>query len=372
MNWHKNFFNTWHGLDKKTLFFTLMLCMFSIFITCSISPAIAKRINVYKFQFAFKHVFFLLFSISLMLIIATMKQDFIIKFSMLAFVVLVIMLLAVIIFGAEIKGARRWIKLPFIVALQPSELLKPFFVVVNALILRNLNSHRNRKLAISAAGLLIIDILLIGEPDFGMFCMYSFIWIAQVFIAGFPLKHLVKMLLAIIAIMIVLIASLPHTRQRIISFAGGNGELKYQVEKALQSMAEGGNFGKGPGDGSIKFQLPDVHTDYIFAAIGEEFGYIICLLITLVYFFIVIHNLLIAKSEPDMLKANIIIGIALMFGLQAFINLGVSINLLPSKGMTLPFISYGGSACIGMGISFGILLALTSRNSSYNSKYNLY
>ena len=359
-------------IDKKTLFSILTLCLFGVFIMFSVSPAIAYRINIAKFQIALKHVAFLFVALAIMFKVSTLKDNEILRLSMFSYIILILMLILVLFFGPDIKGAKRWIKIPFLMALQPSEILKPFFIVINAMFLRNLNTRVLFKVSVSLGSFILIGSLLIKEPDFGMFCIYAAVWISQLFIAGFNIKHMMQILASFLVAIVLLISVLPHAKQRILSFTDKSSEPKYQVEKALQSMIEGGDLGKGPGDGTIKFQLPDVYTDYIFSAIGEEFGYIICFIITCLYIFIVIHNLLLAKMESDLMKANIISGIIIMFGLQSFINIGVNINLLPSKGMTLPFISYGGSAIVSMGICFGILFSITNRKNEFKSRYNLY
>ncbi len=360
------------NIDTKTLFSVVALCLFGIFIMFSVSPAIAHRINISQFQIAIKHLIFLSISFVLMIKISNIKDDTIIRFSIILYIFFIVMLLLVLFFGPDIKGAKRWIKIPLLMSLQPSELLKPFFIVVNAMFLRNLKTRQFFKVTTSFVLFAIISVLLIKEPDFGMFCVYLSIWITQLFVAGFRLKYMMSFFVAMFIGIILLISVLPHAKNRLESFMNKDNKPKYQVEKALQSMIEGGDLGKGPGDGTVKFQLPDVYTDYIFSAIGEEFGYVICFTITLLYIFIIIHNLLLAKIEADIMKSNIIIGIIVMFALQVFINIGVNIDLLPSKGMTLPFISYGGSAIIGMGINFGILLAFTNKKNSYKTRYNMY
>jgi len=356
-------------VDKKILTCVTLLSIFGIVAMLSVSPAMATRIGVSKFHFATRQVIFVIVSLTFMVIFSMLKDETILWISIGMTIAMILLLILVLILDSTIKGSNRWISLG-IFSIQPSELLKPFFVVSISFMLKNFGHNTKLKLigAFSCFGIVIT--LLIMEPDIGMCITYTMCFMVQIFVSG--VEMIIIALMAILGIGIIFLSYLflPYVEHRILHFIKGGKESGYQVLKSLQSIVEGGNLGKGPGDGVVKFQLPDAHSDYIFAAIGEEFGYIVCVGILLIYSYIIFHSLIAAIYEQNDIKRNSVFGFMMIIAMQVIVNIGVSINMFPSKGMVLPLISYGGSSILSTCISFGILLAFTKKQYVFNSEYD--
>ena len=267
---------------------------------------------------------------------------------------------ATMVIGMEIKGARRWISLPGM-TIQPSEFLKPCFAVTAAWLLsEGKKSPRfpGLLLAIGICGLILL--LLKSQPDIGMLTVVALVFLAQLYIAGLPLI-LVGVAVSLIgggAVMAYTV--LPHVRQRFDGFWKGEGD-HYQINTALEAFGNGGFAGRGAGEGHVKDILPDAHADFVFAVAGEEFGMLLCVIILAIFVFIVMRGLLRLLREQELFVVLSCSGLVTGFGLQAFVNMASTLGLIPTKGMTLPFISYGGSSVVAVGLSMGMLLALTRR-----------
>jgi cell division protein FtsW len=356
-------------VDKHTLLPVLVLFIVGIVAILSVSPAIAGRISVAKFYIAQKHIVFVVVAIGTMIAFSCIAEEWLITISIVLGLISLLLLAGVLFGSSSVKGAKRWIDLG-VISLQPSEILKPFFIIINSFFLQNIQRNTLIKIFCSSILTSIICLLLILEPDNGMMLLYVATWLAMLFFANINLRFLGIVGTAGLFGMLGVYLAFDHVRYRINAFFSGDAQLQYQVKKAIQSVAEGGFFGKGPGEGIVKFQLPDSYTDYIFATIAEEWGYIICCAIICIYFYISLHNVALHSLQKNDFKRYAIFGIIFMFTLQVFINIGVSINMMPSKGMTLPFISYGGSAMIGMAMMFGILLSLTRKNYGHVSIYD--
>ena len=265
-------------------------------------------------------------------------------------------------FGYEVKGAKRWINIIGF-SMQPSEFLKPCFSVMTAWIL-SMRENNIPSFSISIFLYSLVAVVLITQPDFGMLIMVTMVWGVQLFVSGLPILWI---LIAIIGGIIGVFGAytmLPHVAQRINSFLDPSGSENYQVTKSIAAFENGGLYGRGPGEGSVKQVLPDSHTDFIFAVAGEEFGAVVCLIIAAIFAFIVIRGLVLLVYEEDRFTVLASVGLLSQFGLQSVINMGVTLNLLPTKGMTLPFISYGGSSTLSVAIGMGMLLALTRQHAS--------
>lgn len=365
-----NLLHWWSCLDKPILFAILFLQFIGLLIMFSVSPATAARINAPKFHFFIKHVYFTIISIALLVFFSTLREKFIIWLSIFTLPFMIIILLLTLFIGTNIKGATRWITIPFFTTVQPSELLKPIFLVANAFFLNRLNYYTKVKFTTSITIMTLIAILLLWEPDVGTTLVLCVCWTIQIFIANSPLWIIGIIIISGFLSIPILYLTFPHVQLRLKSFFN-NCEEKYQVLKATQAIQEGHLFGKGPGEGNVKYQLPDVHTDYIFAAIAEEWGWIACIILISLYLFIILRIFKLSYKIENDVKRNTIISIASLIGIQVFVNIGVNLDILPSKGITLPFISYGGSSLLSMGIMFGIILAITKKKYGLPHDYNL-
>jgi cell division protein FtsW len=265
-------------------------------------------------------------------------------------------LVATLFIGAEIKGARRWISIGGF-SLQTSEFMKPFFAVLSAWALSQ------QKIFLSFILLSCPVCLFIMQPDLGMTIVTVLIWVAQLFIMGLPFIVFGLLIALGFCGFFCAYLFLPHVTSRVHQFTQGSdptGDM-FQVFQSLKAFKLGGIFGKGPGEGVVKYNIPDVHADFVFAVIGEEFGFVVCLFILSLFFFIIIRSLLKVSTSTNLFSILAISGLIVQFGLQTFINIASSIHIIPTKGMTRPFLSYGGSSCLSISIAMGMLLALTRK-----------
>jgi cell division protein FtsW len=353
----------WRVIDHQTVFALLILMGFSLMLVTTGSPAVANRIGLTDNYFSSRHIVFLSLAVSLVVFFSSLDKKWIRRIAIFGFLGSLIMLVLVKFYGFEVKGATRWINIGGF-SYQPSEFMKPFFAVVTGFIL-SLQYHENfPSFRVCIALFLAVSGLLIIQPDFGMFVMVSAVFGVQLFVAGLPI---IWIFLAIFGGVFGVTGAyflLPHVASRINNFLDPAGAENYQVTKSLEAFESGGLWGRGPGEGMVKQFLPDSHTDFIFAVAGEEFGAIICLMIMIVFAYIVIRCLVNLLHEHDKFTQIASIGIITQFGLQAIINMGVTLNLLPTKGMTLPFISYGGSSSLAISIGIGMLLGLNKHKTS--------
>ncbi len=356
-----NFFKKWWlDVDKINFLIVLGIIIFGLMMTASSSPAIAKRLDVDKFFFLRKQLIFAGIALFLLIAISFLDQEKIKIFSFFGLVMTLLLLVLVLFFGSEAKGAKRWISLAGF-TLQPSEFAKTFFIIFNAFILQRLHFEKwQLKYGISTGLYLIIACLLILQPDFGMTLTFTALWVAQLFAYGLPLPFFYAIgvfgLLGGVAAYI----AFPHVEDRINKFLG-SGEKNYQAERSIDAFVNGSFFGTGPGNGVVKKFIPDAHTDFIFAVIGEEYGIISCIIILAIFAYLITRIVRRALDEEDMFVYLALCGLMMQFTMQVIVNIGVSLKLLPTKGMTLPFISYGGSSMISMAICFGLILAFTKR-----------
>jgi cell division protein FtsW len=265
-----------------------------------------------------------------------------------------------LVYGAEIKGATRWLSVGPL-SLQPSEFLKPTFAIFAAWMFSlKLGEHGVPGNAISIAAYAIVVSILLRQPDLGMTAVVTATWFAQFFVAGLPFVWVILLGGAAVAGLIGSYYMFAHVQERIDQFLKGTGD-SYQIDRALEAFQNGGLTGRGPGEGSVKLVLPDAHSDFIFAVAGEEFGLIVCLILVACFAFVVLRSMSRIVAEHNMFVLLAVTGLATGFGLQAVINMASSLHLMPTKGMTLPFISYGGSSIIAIALGIGMLLALTRK-----------
>ena len=365
-----NFINRWWKvIDQQTIIAMVILLAFSLMLVTTASPAVANRIGLTDNYFSSRHVVFLALAVIIILTFSLLDKKWIRRLAIFGFLGSLLMLVLVKFYGFEVKGATRWINIGGF-SYQPSEFMKPFFAVVTGWILSLHYYEEFPSFKVCFILFVSVAALLIIQPDFGMLVMVSAVFGIQLFVAGLPIIWLFIAIFASVFGSIGAYLLLPHVASRINRFLDPVNSENYQVTRSLEAFESGGLYGKGPGEGSVKQFLPDSHTDFIFAVAGEEFGAIICLMIIITFAYIVIRILANLLHEDDKFIQIAAIGIISQFGLQAVINMGVSLNLLPTKGMTLPFISYGGSSTLAISIGMGMLLGLTKRKASL-VKYRL-
>lgn len=352
----------WWTVDRWMLVLIVALTMVGIWLTLTASPAVAERLGLDAFHFVKKQMFFLTLGLGVVVCVSMLSSAMIRRVAVIGFPISVLLVIATLFIGPEIKGATRWLPLGMF-TLQPSEFLKPFFIVTSAWILSaHFQGEKIPAKRISTALYLFVVALLIMQPDFGQTVLISTVWIAQMALAGLPLMWL--SLAGVVALMGIGLgyAFLPHVASRIDRFINPASGDTFQTDKAMQAFESGGMLGKGPGEGAIKLSLPDAHTDYIFAVIGEEFGAIACVMLLMLFAGVVMRGLSNLVDEENPFRLLAAAGLIIQFGLQTLINVGVNLAILPSKGMTLPFVSYGGSSMLALAIGMGMVLALTRRN----------
>jgi cell division protein FtsW len=353
----------WWTVDRWTLGAVGMLIGFGYIMMLAASPAVAERIGSSRDLFILKQIFFLAAAGAIVVAVSLMSPRSIRRLAIAGCIIALILTAATMVVGVEIKGARRWISLPGM-SVQPSEFLKPCFAIVAAWLLnegRRTPRFPGRSLAIGI--FLVIALLLKSQPDVGMLAVITAVFFAQLYIAGLNLFMVGIGMLGFGGAGVAAYLFFPHVQKRVENFLHpGNGiGADYQPRTALEAFGNGGLLGRGPGEGRVKDVLPDAHADFVFAVAGEEFGMILCLVIIAVFAFIVLRGLLRLVQEQDMFIVLACTGLVTGFGLQAFVNMASSLQLIPTKGMTLPLISYGGSSALAVALGMGMLLALTRR-----------
>jgi len=349
----------WWTVDRLILVAIAVLMMAGLVLSLAASPPVAVRMERDPFYFVNRQVLFLIPSVVVLIVTSMLSLRQIRKLSMLVFVVSLVLVAATLLYGAEVKGARRWIAL-FGFSLQPSEFLKPAFVIVIAWLFGE-STRRPEMPANSAALALLLAVvaLLVLQPDFGQTLLILLVWGALFFMAGMRLVWVGGLAATAVAGLAGAYFTVPYVTRRIKNFVDPSSGDSFNIGTALESFARGGWFGRGPGEGTIKRILPESHTDFVFAVGAEEFGIVLCLALVALFAFIVIRALRHAYDTEDPFARFASAGLAMLFGLQAVINMAVNLHLLPAKGMTLPFISYGGSSMISLAFGMGMLLALT-------------
>jgi cell division protein FtsW len=350
----------WWTVDRILLFTVLSLMVCGFVLSFAASPPIALKRSLPAFYYVERHALFLIPSIMVMIATSFLNPRLLRRASLILFGVMVLGLIGTVLLGAEVKGAARWLNFGAF-SLQPSEFIKPAFVVIAAWLMaqgQRREGFPGNILVIVLLGLIIS--LLMMQPDFGQTMLLVMIWGGMFFVASMPWFWVLMTGAAAGGGLAAAYTMLPHVQSRIDRFLHGTGD-NLQVDTAVASISHGGWFGVGPGEGIVKRSLPDSHTDFIFAVTGEEFGILICLALVAIFSFIVLRGLWHAIKTEDNFTRLAVTGLTLMFGFQASINIGVNLNLIPAKGMTLPFISYGGSSMIAGAFGMGLLLALTKR-----------
>ena len=364
------YYRWWKNIDK--FIFSLIILLFFVglfFSLVSTSLIVSDKLDTNDYSFFFKHLIFIVLGIVTIFFLSSLNQEKLLKFSSIIFLISLILLLLVPLIGIEVKGSKRWIDLYLLPRFQPIELVKPFLIIFISQILSN-QKYKNIyfKYSVSFLSTLIIALLLVFQPDIGQTLLVFFCWIVLIFTSGisiFFLSVLFLILLFVLFYLIFFLEKFDCIKNRLMSFFDNeSGTHNFQSDKALESITSGGFFGKGIGEGTLKNRVPEAHTDYIISVISEEFGVIAIILILLLFLILIYSVFKKVYFENDERTKLILVGCASLILMQAMIHIGVNIRLFPTTGMTLPFISYGGSSIISISILSGIILNLTKRKIS--------
>ncbi|SJZ63720.1 putative lipid II flippase FtsW [Consotaella salsifontis] len=350
----------WWTIDRWFLAAFLALMVAGVVLSFAASPPVAERIGLEPFHFVKRHAFFLIPAVVTMLGCSMLTPRGVRRAALVIFCVSLVMMVLTLFIGTEIKGSRRWFDLGAL-SIQPSEFMKPAFIILCAWLF----AERARRPDIpgnffSIILLFVVDALLVAQPDLGQTLLITATWGGLFFMAGMPWLWIA--ILAVLGVVGGASAYLvfPHVASRIDRFWTGEGDT-FQTDTAREAIMRGGWLGQGPGEGTVKRLLPDSHTDFAFSVLAEEYGIIACMILASVFCFIVVRGLSIALGQRDPFSRLAVSGLVFLFGLQSIINMAVNLQLMPAKGMTLPFISYGGSSMIAVAVSAGFILALTRK-----------
>ena len=351
----------WWTVDRWSLLSLVALMGFGAVLMLAASPAAAERIGLRSFQLASRQIVLLPVAAAVMIAASLATPRWVRRIACFGLLASLALLLLTLLIGPEIKGATRWISLAGL-SIQPSEFAKPCFAVVAAwlLSLRHDETGIPGAKVATALWLLVVALLLL-QPDVGQAVLLTVIWGAQVFLAGMPLVWIAVLAVAGASGLVVAYFALPHVSARVDSFFDPAAGDRYQIIRSIEAFMNGGLLGRGPGEGTVKAQLPDAHSDFIFAVAGEEMGMIACLLILGLFAFVVLRGFARLLQENSLFILLAASGLLVQFGLQAVINMASTLHLMPTKGMTLPFLSYGGSSLMALALGMGMLLALTRR-----------
>jgi len=349
----------WLTVDRWTIAALIVLGAFGTVLAMAASPAVAEHLGKDIFYFAKRQLFFLAPAMATMLALSLLGEQGIRRVSLAILAGSFALMVLVLVHGIEIKGATRWISIAG-VTLQPSEFMKPVFIVLSAWMFTQWRLRGDLAAFIFAiATYAVAIVLLLAQPDVGMALLVSMVWGVQFFLAGLPMLLVVGIGVLFVAGGVGAYFKFEHVHQRVDRFLDPQGQEAYQVSRSLEAFRNGGIYGVGPGEGQVKAVLPDAHADFVFAVVGEEFGLIPALLIVAVFAFVVMRGLGRVFKSSNLFAQLAVVGLLTQFGLQAIINMASTLNLMPTKGMTLPFISYGGSSMLALAIGMGMVLALT-------------
>mgnify|MGYP001347711717 CR=1 FL=1 len=363
--------NYWRNIDKKIFFTFVILFTLGVFFSLSSTSSLAgERLNKDYYFFFSKHLIFTIIALIVMLFFSYIETNTIKKLTIPIFLILLISMFLVPLFGVEVKGSKRWLDLYFF-RLQPVEILKPFFILMTVKILTwNSIKTSNFSYALSFLLLLFIIVLLINQPDFGQSILILGTWISIIFISGINLVYIFSFILcsliSIILLLFIFREKFGYIINRLNSFLDPSKGDSFQSQKALDAIKQGGLKGQGMGEGTLKDNVPEAHTDYIIAVIAEEFGSIMSVLIIVLFLYIAFRIIKVTVLENDKNIKISLCGFSTILIFQTFIHVGVNTSLLPTTGMTLPFLSYGGSSLIGSSILAGIILNFTKKRFILN------
>ena len=364
---YKSYYNWWKNINKTVLLLITILFGLGLFFSLVSTSLIASdKLNTNSYYFFAKHLLFIGIGAFFIIYFSSLNHNDLIKVSKLLFIFFLFFLILVPFFGVEVKGSKRWIDLPFLLRFQPIELLKPFLIIILASVL-SYENNKNIYYKYFLSFLIIIPVilLLVAQPDIGQSLLTFLTWLSLIFVSGINLIIFSIFFVLVICSLFVLIYIFPnkfgYVIVRLKSFFDPSSGNNYQSEKASEAIINGGFFGKGIGEGTLKNRVPEAHTDYIVSVISEEFGVLFIMLLMIIFLFFVYQVFKKLYSENNNQIKLILVGSISIILLQALIHIGVNIRLFPTTGMTLPYISYGGSSIISTSILSGIILNLTKR-----------
>lgn len=351
----------WWTVDRMLLVALGAVMVSGVVLLMAGGPPVAERLGLSTFHFVNRQVMFLAPALLVLVGTSFLSPRHVRRLALLVYLGSMLLVFAALQFGPEVKGAHRWLNIGSI-TIQPSEFVKPAFVILAAWAFSEGTQRRDAPGTLLAILILPTTIIpLVLQPDFGQTMLVTIVWAGLFFVAGLHIMWMVG--LAGIGSVGIVVAYMfvPHVRSRVERFMDKSSGDSFQVDTAMESFYRGGWFGKGPGEGTVKRILPDAHTDFIFAVTGEELGIIACMALVLLFMMIVLRGLVLARRLEDPFCRFASVGLVLLFGIQACINMAVNVHLMPAKGMTLPFISYGGSSLISLALGMGFLIALTRK-----------
>ena len=363
---YKFYYGWWKNIDKSIFFLIMLLfCLGLFFSLVSTSLIASDKLNTNSYYFFFKHFFYIGIGFFFIIFFSSINKDNLFKISIILFFVCFIFLTLVPIIGAEVKGSKRWLEFFFFPRFQPIELLKPFIIIIIASILSSeKNNNLYYKYFLSFIVITPIIFLLITQPDIGQTFLVFLTWLSLIFISGINLVFFFLffgLMIIFLFYLIFFVAKFGYILIRLKSFFDPSSGNTYQSEKASEAIINGGFFGKGIGEGILKNRVPEAHTDYIVSVISEEFGAVIIIVLMIIFLFFIYQVFKKLYFEKNNKVKLILVGSISIILFQALIHIGVNIRLFPTTGMTLPFLSYGGSSILGTSILSGIILNLTKR-----------
>ena len=364
----------WFTVDRYMLFGIIFLGLSGLFFSLAVSPVEAGHLKANQYYFLIKQSVFLLISVALMITISILPKEFTRKISLILFIFSLLGVLLTLIIGLSSGGASRWISVFGIITIQPSEFLKPCLIILSAWFFARSKEEQNSKYSL-IPGLLFILVatLLMIQPDQGQTILLFITILCLVFVQGFPWLIIAPAGLVSMISIIFFYFNFPHFASRLDSwieiwFGGGAANSKLtQTQAAIDAIENGQIFGKGIGESWVKYHLPDAYTDFVFAAIAEESGLIVTISLMILYLILIMRGLIRSMNQNNFFNQLASSGLIILFGLQALIHIAVNLSLIPAKGMTLPFISYGGSSLLAMGITMGMFLALTKKTNDFKT-----
>ena len=366
-NIYDNFiYNWWKNLDKVIFSLFILLIILGIFFSLVSTSLIASsKLGTNNYYFFLRHFIYVIIGLILIIFFSAISEKDVYKIGVIVFIIFFLSLLLVPFFGIEVKGSKRWLDFTIIPRFQPIEFLKPFLIIFLSLVIGSrFTSNDYFKFFLSTLIVLPILLFLVFQPDIGQTILISCVWLSLIFVSGINLylfNFLIIIFLSIVSYLVFYLPKFSYIKYRITAFFDSKSKGNYQSEKATEAISEGGFFGKGIGEGTLNSKIPEAHTDYIISVIAEEFGVIILIgiiLLYLVFSYRVLKKINFTKNNNFKL---ILVGSVSIILLQTFIHIGVNIRMLPTTGMTMPFISYGGSSIVGTSILTGIILNLTKR-----------
>ena len=341
----------WNSIDRLNFILIFILGLLGVLLSFTVNQS---------FLFINRHTVFFILGMLIILFLSQQNNKNIRRIALFGFIILIILLLSLYFFEYEVKGSKRWLRI-LSFSFQPSEVVKPFFIILTSWGISQSVKGKKYFLLVTFVSFLALIFLVLLQPDLGMTILIASTFFCQLFIAGLPMMLVLYGLALILSLSVLSYFFLDHVKNRIDSFLG-NADT-YQIDLSLRAFKSGGIFGKGPGQGDLKEKIPDANTDFIFAVAGEELGLIFCLIILIIILSIVIKTLLKVLKIDNPYKIIAISGLICSFGLQSLINIFSALGMIPTKGMTLPFVSYGGSSMLASSILFGFLLSLTNINN---------